>query len=150
MTPTKTRPSEEPLLEHKCSNRGSRATVEDDNRGILANAHDKRIHKQIETPARRSDINTRSPGHGVDRGLEHGNRILQIDRGSIASDRRIRKWLERADGPRAQKRLPPPITGTKVRTFNVTAMLPPNTTVTGSVIGEQEPIKSPLFPALSP
>jgi len=44
---------------------------------------------------------------------------------------------------------PPPVMGTDARAFNVTAMLPPNPTVMGSVIGEQAPIKSPLFPALS-
>jgi len=39
--------------------------------------------------------------------------------------------------------------GTGDRAFNAAAMLPPNPTVTRSVIGEQAPIKSLLFPALS-
>ena len=45
---------------------------------------------------------------------------------------------------------PPPVAGTEARAFNATAMLPPNPTVTESVIGEHAPVKSPLFPALSP
>jgi len=57
--------------------------------------------------------------------------------------------VERIDRPRAQKRSPLPIAGTGARAFNVAAMLPPNPTVTGSVIGEQAPIKSLLFSALS-
>ena len=39
--------------------------------------------------------------------------------------------------------------GTGARAFNATTMLPPNPIVTGSVIAEQAPVKSPLFPALS-
>ena len=58
--------------------------------------------------------------------------------------------IKRVNGPQAQKRPPPPVVGTEVRAFNATAMLPPNSTVTGSVIGEQAPIKSPLFLALFP
>ena len=52
--------------------------------------------------------------------------------------------LERKSAP------PPPVAGTEARAFDATAMLPPNPTVTGSMIGEQAPVKSPLFPALSP
>ena len=43
----------------------------------------------------------------------------------------------------------PPIIGTEARAFNVTAMLPPNPIVMGSVIGQRAPVKSPLFLALS-
>jgi len=52
--------------------------------------------------------------------------------------------LERKSAP------PSPDVGTEARAFNATTMLPPNPTVIGSVIGEQAPIKSPLFLALSP
>ena len=44
---------------------------------------------------------------------------------------------------------PPPDAGTKARAFNAADMLPSNLTVTGSVIGERAPVKSPLFLALS-
>ena len=57
--------------------------------------------------------------------------------------------VERINQPRAQKRSPPPVAGTEARAFNVATMLPPNPTVTRSVIGEQAPVKSPLFRALS-
>jgi len=59
------------------------------------------------------------------------------------------KSVERIGKPRAQKRSPPPVAGTGARAFNATVMLPPNPTVTGSVIGEQATVKSPLFPTLS-
>ena len=58
--------------------------------------------------------------------------------------------VERINGTRAQKRPPLPVASTEVRALNLTAMLPPNPTVMGSMIGEQAPVKSPLFPALSP
>ena len=57
--------------------------------------------------------------------------------------------LERIGEPRAQKRSPPPVAGIGARAFNATAMLPPNPTVTRSLIGDQAPVKNPLFPALS-
>ena len=49
------------------------------------------------------------------------------------------KWLERIVGSRAQKRLPPSVAGTEATTFNACAMLPPNPTVTGNVIGNKHP-----------
>ena len=57
--------------------------------------------------------------------------------------------VEQNGEPRAQKRSLLCVTGTGARAFNATAMIPPNPTVTGSVIGEQAPVKSPLFPDLS-
>ena len=57
--------------------------------------------------------------------------------------------IKRIDEPRVQKRPPLLVASTEVRALNATAMLPPNPTVTGSVIGEQAPIKSSLFPTLS-
>jgi len=63
----------------------------------------------------------------------------------MTHDRRIRGRLERIDGARAQKRLPPPIAGMEAGAFNASTMLPPNPIVMGNVMGEQAPVTSHLF-----
>ena len=63
----------------------------------------------------------------------------------MSCDRRVQKWLERTNGPRMQKRLSPPVVGTEARAFNVSAMLPPNRTVTGNVIGNKHLSNPHLF-----
>ena len=55
------------------------------------------------------------------------------------------KRLERIDGTRAQKQLPPPNAGTEARAFNASVMLPPNPTVTGNVIGSKHLSNLPFF-----
>jgi len=52
--------------------------------------------------------------------------------------------LERKSAP------PPPVAGTEARAFDATAMLPPNPTVTGSMIGEQAPIEIFTFSSFIP
>ena len=65
--------------------------------GTLTNTHNEKIHKQFEALAQRSSINTGSPkpqfelGHTVDHSLEYGNKVERMIKGSIASDRRLRK-----------------------------------------------------------
>jgi hypothetical protein len=59
------------------------------------------------------------------------------------------KSVERIDEPRVQERSQPPVAGKGARALNAPAMLLPNPTITGSVIGEQAPVKSLLSPALS-
>jgi len=63
----------------------------------------------------------------------------------MTNDRRIRGRLERIDGPRAQNCLLPPVVDMEARAFNASAMLPPNATVTGNVMGGQAPVTSHLF-----
>jgi len=67
----------------------------------------------------------------------------------LNGNRRIRKWLGRIDRPRAQRYHPPPVAGTGARPFNAPAILSPNLTVVGNVIGSKHP-SNPHFSQLYP
>jgi hypothetical protein len=57
----------------------------------------------------------------------------------LNGNRRIWKWLERIDRPRAQRRRPPSVAGTGAKAFNAPAMFSPNPTVTGNATGSTHP-----------
>ena len=71
------------------------------------------------------------------RNLEDGNSVERIDQASSAGYRRIRNRLTRTGRRRAQGRRPPPDARTRVGALNVSDASPPNTQVTGGVIGNR-------------
>jgi hypothetical protein len=116
-----------------------------------ANIPDEKIQRQLEGQAQQFSVNISSwtpwldPPRDVDPGLEYGNTVEGMDKGSIAGDRRLWKQASSESTGLERKSVPPPpIASTGVRAFNATDMLPPNPTITRNVIGERAPDKSPL------
>ena len=106
-------------------------------RGTLTDAHNEITRTQVEV----LDSTLWSYMCAVvdNRSLEDGDGVERIDQGSSASHRRIRKRARASRWRRAQGRHPPPDARTRARAFNAPDASPPNTLVTGSVIGNRHP-----------
>ena len=100
----------------------------------------RRSYHKVKAPDSAPPLNTRSRQNMMSTIASNTEKGSCESAGARLNDnRRIRKWLGRIDGPRAQGRRPPPVAGTRARAFNAPAIFSPNPIVTGSVIGSKHP-----------